>query len=372
VTSAESVQVRPKVLIDGYFFEKPFGFGRYISELVDALARARQDLSVTVAVPGPVRPGLVEQFAHGAVDLTFLPHALLPLWEQWTVPRFARAGNYDVIHSPYNTRAVWTRGVPCVTTVHDLVFLERKVRRQQGFKDRVHRRYTSTLFGLTTTRSAVVTTVSGATSRALAERGVTATVVYNTADRLLRSAPEGAPNGARYFMHRGGAAPHRNTERVIRAFEMVRRTNTDLQLRIVGMPSGDRHFDKVERDGVTFLTWQTDAQIAGLYASAAGVIAPSLEEGFGLPIIEGFGSATPVITSDIDPMREVAGGAALLVNPFSVREIADAIASVASDLELERSLAQAGARRYAAFSGDAVAASMLAVYKRAAALKACG
>jgi glycosyltransferase involved in cell wall biosynthesis len=91
----------------------------------------------------------------------------------------------------------------------------------------------------------------------------------------------------------------------------------------------------------------------------------SLQEGFGLPIIEGFGFGTPVITSNLDPMREVAGGAALLVDPFSLDSIGDAIVSLVHDGPLAQSLVEKGFARLAAFRSECVAEQMLQIYSSA-------
>ena len=107
-------------------------------------------------------------------------------------------------------------------------------------------------------------------------------------------------------------------------------------------------------------------RLAALYAGSACVVATSLQEGFGLPIIEGFGFGVPVITSAIDPMAEVAGDAALLVDPCSIGDIADAIVSVVSDPALARSLVARGRVRMGVFASARVAERMIDIYGRCA------
>jgi glycosyltransferase involved in cell wall biosynthesis len=118
-------------------------------------------------------------------------------------------------------------------------------------------------------------------------------------------------------------------------------------------------------EGITFLPRQTDAELATLYSGSACVVATALAEGFGLPIIEAFAFGTPVITSDRDPMREVSGGAALLVDPVEVGAIAEAMVSVLDAPELASRLVFAGTARYEDFTAPPMADRMLEIYKRA-------
>ena len=84
-----------------------------------------------------------------------------------------------------------------------------------------------------------------------------------------------------------------------------------------------------------------------------------------MPILEGFGFGTPVITSMRDPMREVASDAALLVDPTDVSAIADAMRTVVANPELRATLVARGATRVRAFAGSHVAAKLIAIYTEA-------
>jgi glycosyltransferase involved in cell wall biosynthesis len=92
-------------------------------------------------------------------------------------------------------------------------------------------------------------------------------------------------------------------------------------------------------------------------------VATSLQEGFGLPIIEGFGFGAPVITSNLNPMMEVAGNAALFVDPYSVPDIARAMVSIMSDPALAQALIALGYARLELFGSTRVAEQMLEIYR---------
>ena len=90
-------------------------------------------------------------------------------------------------------------------------------------------------------------------------------------------------------------------------------------------------------------------QLCSLYANCFALLQPTLYEGFGLPLVEGMTFAKPIVTSNISSMPEIAGDAALLVDPEKPREIADSIVQLATDSELYKRLSENAARRAGLF-----------------------
>lgn len=350
-----------RVLIDGYFLGKPYGFGRFIHELCRALGRARTDLDIVVAVPAKVDGALLAD--HEGLSWHRMPDANFILWEQVLIPRLARRLSCDVIHFPYNTRALFAGEVRTVTTVHDLLFLEQAA--EGSAKEVMAAKYAKHVFRMGTKRSSQIVSVSETTRRSLLRLGIESRTVYNTIDGFIADA---APFGPRrrdrpYLLHRGGYLAHRNTERVIEAFRGVREALPETALKIVGAPRGAELWRTRPDEPIEFLPRLSDRELAELYAGSACVVAASLHEGFGLPIIEGFGFGAPVVTSNVDPMMEVAGDAALLVDPRSASEIGRAMVSVVRDPALARSLVSKGRARLELFGSARVAEQMLEVYR---------
>jgi glycosyltransferase involved in cell wall biosynthesis len=93
-----------------------------------------------------------------------------------------------------------------------------------------------------------------------------------------------------------------------------------------------------------------DAQLPSLYRSAQALVFASLYEGFGLPVLEAMACGTPVVTSNTSALPEVAGGAALLVDPTSVEQIAEAMKRIVCDSTLRQQLREKGLTRAAKFS----------------------
>src|SRR5689334_14022279 len=164
-----------RVLIDGYFYGKPYGFGRFIDELCRALEHAPSDLEIVVAVPSSVR--LPSDYRR--IIWHRLPKANFILWEQVLIPMLARRLSCDVIHFPYNTKAFYTFGARAVTTVHDLLFLQRSPS-AGNIGDRVYKEYTRFVFNHSTRASNVLVSVSETTRSRLMALGVESRTVYNT------------------------------------------------------------------------------------------------------------------------------------------------------------------------------------------------
>jgi glycosyltransferase involved in cell wall biosynthesis len=110
----------------------------------------------------------------------------------------------------------------------------------------------------------------------------------------------------------------------------------------------------------------SDEQVAACYAEADMVLFPSTFEGFGLPIVEGQKAGRPVITSDLSPMKEVAGEAACLVDPYDPGSIRTAVLKVMSDAAYREQLIKDGLRNVERFSAETIAAQYLTCYKKLA------
>jgi glycosyltransferase involved in cell wall biosynthesis len=116
-------------------------------------------------------------------------------------------------------------------------------------------------------------------------------------------------------------------------------------------------------DSVRLTGYVSDAELSALYRGAVAQLFVSRAEGFGYPAVEAMAAGCPVITSDRSSMAEIAGDAALLVDPESSDAIADAIITLASSSEARQSYAQRGVQRAARFSLERMASDTLAVYR---------
>jgi glycosyltransferase involved in cell wall biosynthesis len=163
----------------------------------------------------------------------------------------------------------------------------------------------------------------------------------------------------KFVLYVGNIKPHKNLVRLIEAFDALRKSGFEhLKLLIIGdeiskLPALRRavHEHKLHKH-VRFLGYLPDETLAVLYRLAAVFVFPSLYEGFGLPPLEAMASGTPVVTSNVSSLPEVAGGAAVLVDPYDVRSIVGGITRVLTDPVLAAELRARGIERAREFSWE--------------------
>jgi glycosyltransferase involved in cell wall biosynthesis len=159
--------------------------------------------------------------------------------------------------------------------------------------------------------------------------------------------------GCPYFLFVGALHPRKNLVNLFKAFDLFRKKNqVNVKLLIVGVKKWwtaeirETYESLSFRDEVIFTGRLPDNELSNIMGSALALTYVSYFEGFGIPIVEAFYCDTPVITSKVTSMPEVAGDAALIVNPFSVESIADAMTKMASDASFRNELiARARIRR---------------------------
>ena len=357
-----------------------FGIGTYIRNLLKHLALIDRDTEyVLLCRSQDVK--VAEQLGPNfrAVVESSRPYSMA---EQIMLPARLVALNVSLLHEPHY---VLPPLVPCraVVTIHDCIHLMFP----QYLPNRLAYGYARASLWAAARRAERVFTVSETSKADIlrycdveAERII---VVYNAIDDRFATPPE--PEAIervreRYQLHGpfalyvGNIKPHKNLERLIDAFDLVRRGGFErLELLIIGdqiskYPRLRRAVDKHKlHKHVRFLGFVADDTLAALYRLATVFVFPSLYEGFGLPPLEAMASGTPVVTSNRSSLPEVVGDAAVLVDPYSAASIADGIQQVLSDADLRRSLAARGLARAREFSWDASIRRVHEVYMDVAA-----
>jgi glycosyltransferase involved in cell wall biosynthesis len=193
-------------------------------------------------------------------------------------------------------------------------------------------------------------------------------VIYHGLDPAFAApAPGRGTSEFPYVLAVGGVSPRKNTRRLIAAFSRWRSRGghrAAYRLLITGT-SLDTEFMQNGSlpEGVSLLGYVDQAELPGLYAGAAAFLYPGIYEGFGLPIIEAMAAGAPVVTSETGAAPEIAGGAAVLVDPFDVASISEGLdrATTASEAEQLRELGRARVR---AFRWADAAEATLDLYRR--------
>jgi glycosyltransferase involved in cell wall biosynthesis len=117
---------------------------------------------------------------------------------------------------------------------------------------------------------------------------------------------------------------------------------------------------------IIFTGYVPDEDLSALYSGAKAFIFPSLQEGFGLPILEAMQCGTPVISSNATSLPEVAGEAAILINPYDKDELSQAMLNLLSDENLRNELTQKGLERAKQFSWSKCAQETVEIYQKIA------
>jgi glycosyltransferase involved in cell wall biosynthesis len=298
-------------------------------------------------------------FSDNIEPLVVFPQARHPvlyyLWFEQSIPRVLKKINADLFLSPDGYLSLRTN-VPSVNVFHDLSF--EHFPKDLPFLERKNYRYFFPKYAKKATR---IATVSQFSKNDIVERyGVDENkidLVYSGTNESFKPVDETVKTriraeftqGAPYFLFMGSLHPRKNLARLFTAFDRFKQSDsTGTKLLIVGMKkwwTGDIRaaFENMKHQDDVILPGRVDLKTLNeIVASALAVTYVSYLEGFGLPILEGFHSDTPVITSNVTSMPEVAGDAALLVDPFSISSIANAMTRIANDEDLRQELIRKG------------------------------
>lgn len=268
------------------------------------------------------------------------------------------------------------RGVSTVLTVHDLIF-----RHLPEHHKPLNRWYLNATLPLYCRRATQLIAVSEQTKRDLVTLyrvpPEKITVIYEAAAPHFAPQPPatvaavraryGLPE--RYVLFVGTLEPRKNLSRLLAAFERLHAEQLTEALVVVGKKGWlyDDFFAALERSparqAVLFPGFVPDADLPAFYSGAQALAFPSLYEGFGLPLLEAFGCGTPVVCSDVSSLPEIAGDAALLVDPTDEAALTEALRRLLTDADLRADLRERGLRRAAEFSWARAAQATLAVYQ---------
>ncbi len=177
---------------------------------------------------------------------------------------------------------------------------------------------------------------------------------------------------ARFLLYVGRLQERKNLRRLLSAFAQVKKEGTEEKLVLVGNKDWmavnvQAHAESLGlQDSVVFTGYVPSDDLPALYNAAEAFVYPSIFEGFGLPVIEAMACGLPVLTSYGSSLEEVAGVAAVLVDPWSHESIAQGLRTLLADASLRRRLGEAGRVRSASFSFKKAAEQTVGVYERVA------
>lgn len=353
----------------------PRGIGKGQIELYRALSALRPDWHVMAYHRNP----------DAAIDL--LPAGVTPrridmrgdrfdAWQRWRLPAAAWRDGADLLHCPANTSPAWAP-LPLIVTIHDTIPLDRP----RDYPAAHCRRFESHI-RRAIARAAAIVCPSRFTARRLID-GLRADarrvhVIPQAAGGDMRPLDGAAIqivaqryglNGP-YALHLGAAAPRKNTARVIEAWARLSTAQRDgHMLLIVGLDDAmlaqcSEHAAALGANHTIRLHgYAPQADLPALLGGATCLVYPSLAEGFGLPMLDAFATDTPVLTSNVASLPEVAGDAALLVDPHDADAIAAGLVEVLTSPARRAALIEAGRVRGTQFTWSAAASAVASCFE---------
>jgi glycosyltransferase involved in cell wall biosynthesis len=356
-----------------------FGIGTYTRNLLEQLSRLDQATQYVLLCRREDIPAL------SALGPNFRPVAETAgnysVAEQLKVPLALRRERVTLFHAPHY---VLPPLVPCrsVVTIHDCIHLMFP----QYLPNRLAHGYARASIVFAARRATRVITVSESSKRDILRfvdiPPEKIDVIYNSYDERFGIEPkqddvvrvqERYQLQGKFVLYAGIVKPHKNLERLIEAFDLVRKRGLeDLTLVLIGDDISKYtalrravHRHQLHKQ-VRFLGYMPHEALAVMYRLASVFVFPSLYEGFGLPPLEAMASGTPVVTSNVSSLPEVTGDAALLVDPYDPSAIADGIRQVLTDEPLRQRLKLKGLERARQFSWEASVRRVREIYEQVA------
>jgi len=304
-----------------------------------------------------------------------------PFWEQVTLPHIARKLKLDILHCTSNTAPLFC-SIPLILTLHDIIYLESSDRFFTSLSayqnlGNIYRKY---VVPRVLKRCKRIITVSDFERQNIIfklniqqEKIVR---IHNGFNKEFNSNPipesyyKEYTGGDGYFFHFANTDPRKNTCRILNAFHKYQQLSVvkrAILLTGINKDQLDHIIASNHLEGISNKIILTDyipgIHLPSIYQGAFALIFASLREGFGIPILESMACGTPVITSNVSSMPEIAGPDAILVNPEEPDEIAEMMLRLETDEDFYHRQKEVGLQRAKLFSWKNTATELLDLYK---------
>lgn len=362
--------------------EQGGGIGRYVRELVNSLlAQTNSSIDYRLFVAG-ASPSQLPRLANSSLawkTTPITPIWLARLWHRlhFPFPIEAFVGKVDLYHATDFVLPPTLSRTRTLLTVHDLSFVRVPESASPSLK-----KYLDYVVPLSAQKADHILADSQATKDDLID-------IYGLADQkisvllsgvnksfsrvedrvcLLTTRKKYTIGDEPYIFTVGTVQPRKNYARLIEALSQLRSKGHNLQVVIAGGKGWleDPIYEAMNRtqmqDHVHFIGFADESDLPSLYSGAICFAFPSLYEGFGLPILEAMSCGTPVVTSNISSLPEVAGDAALTINPYDVGELTHALEKIISDSALRDTLIKKGYERVQQFTWESSAQQLINIY----------
>lgn len=292
-------------------------------------------------------------------------------WEQYLLPKAVREIKPDILHCTSNTAPLFP-GCKLLLTLHDIIFMERKTGSNKSAYQRLGRIYRRFFVPKVLKKCSRIITVSNYEKVQIVSAGLEKPerikVIYNGFGKEFNVSA--AKDSREYILFLGSPDPKKNTVRTLEAYSIyyresdrklplkvadLSRENVLMYLQSIGCPE---IIDSIDCAG-----YISHDELPATYGGAAAFLSTSVRESFGIPQLEAMACGAPVVVSNASALPEIAGQGAVLVDPFSPKDIADALLRLERDDKFRADAVQYGYERVKMFSWENAARQTLELYE---------
>jgi glycosyltransferase involved in cell wall biosynthesis len=367
-----------KIALNGRFSGtlQPTGTQTVAFRLFDAIVRSPRDFSLEIFAD-PAFAGVADWADIPKTHVEVVPfskwsRSRAQLWEQTLLPWEVQRRACGLVHHPIVTCPRWNFGIPTVVTLHDLNFYHHPQWMDPKFRWWV---MNTALPGLKKADHVVAISdfVLEDMRRTFDLANEKTSRIYNGTVSMGGATLPKADRKKSTILGVNLWQPHKNLLRLLEALSVLRLEMPEVELHLVGRPQANFKNSPdaarcLEQPGVKTLGYLSQDELARAYAEATVFCYPSLYEGFGLPVLEAMSAGTPVVTSRAASLPEIAGGAAILVDPLSPQDLARGLKEALQENESQRNRRISEGQKVAArFTWDEAARQYISLFDRLAA-----
>lgn len=313
----------------------------------------------------------------------YVKPAPYPIWEQFYLPKAAKDCGVQILHCTSNTTPINSK-IPIILTLHDIIYLEKwNFTKGTAYQiiGNLYRRWNVPIAVKIAKHILTVSNFennriksyfklkSSDISTAYNGVGKHFKPVTNPAELLKAKEKYHLPDNFVFFL--GNTDPKKNVIGVLKALSILKSKKL-LNFKLLMLDIDREYLKGIMRkigdeslvDDIVFSGYVPNIDLPAIYSQASLFLYPSLRESFGIPLLEAMACGAPIITSNTSSMPEVAGQAAIFVDPLDANQIADAILKLQSDNELKEKLKSAGFERINNFTWQHNAELTLSIYKQ--------
>ena len=303
-----------------------------------------------------------------------------PLWEQVSLPKAVKELDLDMLHCTSNTAPIFCR-VPLILTLHDIIFLEPRDKRNKSLYQNMGWFYRRLVVPRILKRCRRIITVSNYEMNNIMTKlnipRERMAMIYNGYNEWFRPIADTAQVYQKYieepgyFFFLGNTDPKKNTERTLIAYAKYLE-KSEVKRKLLMADLGKEYLNEIVRRNhledmmqqVVMPGYIVNSDLPFIYNSAFAFLYTSLRESFGIPLLEAMACGTPVITSNTSSMPEIGGPDAILINPEDPDAIAEMMIRLETDDEYYRRQEKIGLVRAEQFSWQQTAEQLLYLYEK--------